>query len=131
MDSRFTIPHGLLYRGWLKCTKARGKEKIMVTEGAQDTFAACPREGEGIGTMKGVGRIYQQAFVDTYSKVAFAKLYTDKTPITSADLLNDRVVPFFDEQDSPTSHDTSTRCQTEPWLVQPIQSFPVISAHFT
>ena len=49
--------------------------------------------------MKGVGRIYQQTFVDTYSKVAFAKLYTTKTPITSADLLNDQVLPFFAEQD--------------------------------
>ena len=58
--------------------------------GAQDTFY--------VGTMKGVGRIYQQTFVDTYSKVAFAKLYDRKTPITAADLLNDRVVPFFDDQ---------------------------------
>jgi hypothetical protein len=49
--------------------------------------------------MKGVGRIYQQTFVDTYSKVAFAKLYDRKTPITAADLLNDRVVPFFDEKE--------------------------------
>lgn len=30
--------------------------------------------------MKGVGRIYQQTLVDTYAKVAFAKLYTNKTP---------------------------------------------------
>ena len=44
-----------------------------------------------------MGRIYQQTFIDTYSKVAFAKLYDRKTPITAADLLNDRVVPFFDE----------------------------------
>lgn len=51
-----------------------------------------------IGTLKGVGRIYQQTFVDTYSKWAAAKLYTTKTPITSADLLNDRVLPFFTEQ---------------------------------
>jgi len=29
--------------------------------------------------------------------VAFAKLYDRKTPITAADLLNDRAVPFFDE----------------------------------
>lgn len=58
--------------------------------GSQDTFY--------VGTMKGVGRIYQQTFVDTYSKVAFAKLYTTKTPITAADLLNDRVLPFFAEQ---------------------------------
>jgi hypothetical protein len=48
--------------------------------------------------MKGVGRIYQQTFVDTYSKLTFAKLYDRKTPITSADLLNDRVLPFFEEQ---------------------------------
>lgn len=55
--------------------------------GAQDTFY--------VGTLKGVGRIYQQTFIDTYSKVGFAKLYTEKTPVTAADLLNDRVLPFF------------------------------------
>jgi hypothetical protein len=49
--------------------------------------------------MKGVGRIYQQTFIATYSKVAFAKLYDRKMPITAADLLNDRVVPFFDEKE--------------------------------
>jgi transposase InsO family protein len=59
--------------------------------GAQDTFY--------VGTLKGVGRIYQQTFIDTYAKVAFAKLYDRKTPITAADLLNDRVLPFFDEYD--------------------------------
>jgi transposase InsO family protein len=58
--------------------------------GSQDTFY--------VGHLKGVGRIYQQTFVDTYSKVAFCKLYTAKTPLTAADLLNDRVLPFFDEQ---------------------------------
>ncbi len=57
--------------------------------GAQDTFY--------VDTMKGVGRIYQQTFIDTYAKVGFAKLYDRKTPITAADLLNDRVIPFFDE----------------------------------
>jgi hypothetical protein len=44
--------------------------------GAQDTFY--------VGTLKGVGRIYQQTFIDTYRKVAFAKLYDRKTPITAA-----------------------------------------------
>jgi len=58
--------------------------------GSQDTFY--------VGNMKGVGRIYQQTFVDTYAKVAFAKLYTTKTPLAAADLLNDRVLPFFHEQ---------------------------------
>ena len=61
--------------------------------GSQDTFY--------VGTFKGVGRVYQQTFVDTYSKVAFAKLYTTKTPITAADLLNDKVLPFFTEQQLP------------------------------
>jgi transposase InsO family protein len=51
-----------------------------------------------VGSIKGVGRIYQQTFIDTYSRVATAKLYTEKTAITAADLLNDRVVPFFEEQ---------------------------------
>jgi len=59
--------------------------------GAQDTFY--------VGTLKGVGRIYQQTFIDTYAKVAFAKLYDRKTPITAADLLNDRVLPFYEEHD--------------------------------
>jgi transposase InsO family protein len=58
--------------------------------GAQDTYF--------VGTMKGVGRIYQQTFIDTYSRVALAKLYTEKTAITAADMLNDKVIPFFDEQ---------------------------------
>jgi transposase InsO family protein len=57
--------------------------------GSQDTFY--------VGTFKGVGRVYQQTYVDTYSKVAFAKLYTTKTPITAADLLNDKVLPFFQD----------------------------------
>ena len=57
---------------------------------AQDTFY--------VGTLKGVGRVYQQTVIDTYSKVGFAKLYTSKTQITAADMLNDRVLPFFDAQ---------------------------------
>ena len=50
-----------------------------------------------VGTLKGVGRIYQQTFIDTYAKVGMAKLYDRKTPLTAADLLNDRVIPFYDE----------------------------------
>lgn len=61
--------------------------------GAQDTFY--------VGNLKGVGRIYQQTFIDTYSKVVQCKLYTTKTPITAADLLNDRVLPFYESHDLP------------------------------
>lgn len=59
--------------------------------GAQDTYY--------VGTMKGVGRIYQQTFIDTYSRVAFAKLYTEKTAITAAHMLNEVVLPWFNEQE--------------------------------
>jgi transposase InsO family protein len=61
--------------------------------GAQDTFY--------VGTLKGVGRVYQQTFIDTYTKVGFAQLYDRKTPITAADLLNDRVIPFYEAHDVP------------------------------
>jgi len=60
---------------------------------AQDTYY--------VGIIKGVGRIYQQTVIDTYSRVAFAKLYTSKHAITSADVLNDRVIPFFDSFEIP------------------------------
>jgi transposase InsO family protein len=58
--------------------------------GAQDTYY--------VGTLKGVGRIYQQTFIDTYSKVAFAKLYDRKNALVAADILNDRVLPFYEAQ---------------------------------
>lgn len=61
--------------------------------GAQDTYF--------VGTIKGVGRIYQQTFIDTYAKVPFAKLYNQKTALVAADMLNDRVMPFYDEAEIP------------------------------
>jgi len=61
--------------------------------GAQDTFY--------VGTLKGVGRIYQQTFIDTYTKVAFAKVYDRKNALVAADLLNDRVLPFFEGAEVP------------------------------
>jgi transposase InsO family protein len=61
--------------------------------GTQDTYY--------VGTIKSVGRIYQQTFLDTYSKIAFTKLYDRKNALVAADLLNDRVLPFFEEHDIP------------------------------
>jgi transposase InsO family protein len=61
--------------------------------GAQDTYY--------VGTIKGVGRIYQQTFVDTYTKVALAKVYDRKNALVAADMLNDRVLPFFEEMGIP------------------------------
>lgn len=64
-----------LYPGYLLC---------------QDTFY--------VGTLKGVGRLYLQAVVDTYSSFAFAKLYTAKLAITAADVVYDRVLPFYESE---------------------------------
>ena len=61
--------------------------------GAQDTYF--------VGKIKGIGSIYSQVFIDTYSRVAFAKLYTEKTAITAADMLNDQVLPWFEQQQVP------------------------------
>lgn len=61
--------------------------------GAQDTFY--------VGTLKGVGRIYQQTFIDTYCKVSFAKLYDRKNALVAADLLNDKVLPFYEDHEIP------------------------------
>ncbi len=59
----------------------------------QDTFY--------VGYLKGVGRVYQQTVIDTYSRVSFAKLYTAKVAVIAADVLNDRVLPFFEQQNVP------------------------------
>lgn len=58
--------------------------------GAQDTYY--------VGNIKGVGRIYQQTFIDTYTKVAIIKLYDRKNALVAADTLNDRVVPWFEDK---------------------------------
>ena len=63
-----------LYSGYLLC---------------QDTFL--------VGTLKGIGRVYLQAVVDTYGSFAFGKLYTSKFPETAVDILYDRVLPFYKE----------------------------------
>ena len=60
---------------------------------AQDTYY--------VGTIKGVGRIYQQTVIDTYSKNVFAKLYDRKNALVAADTLNDRVVPFYEQHELP------------------------------
>jgi transposase InsO family protein len=58
--------------------------------GAQDTYY--------VGYIKGVGKIYQQTFIDTYTRVAFAKVYDRKNALVASDMLNDKVLPFYQEQ---------------------------------
>ena len=58
--------------------------------GAQDTYY--------VGTFKGIGRVYEQTFIDTYTRVAMVNLYTEKTAVTAAHMLNSTVIPWFAEQ---------------------------------
>jgi len=59
----------------------------------QDTFY--------VGYIKGIGKIYQQTGIDTYSNTGFAKVYIEKTALTAADFMNDKVLPFFDSHNLP------------------------------
>lgn len=61
--------------------------------GCQDTYY--------VGNFKGIGKVYSQVFIDSYTRVADAKLYTDKTALTAADMLNDRVLPWYESQQIP------------------------------
>lgn len=98
LEAKVAQEHIVLTEDQLKALEKAKEEKEAHGEietehpgylGAQDTFY--------IGTLKGVGRIYQQTFIDTYAKVAMAKLYDRKNALVAADLLNDRVLPFFEE----------------------------------
>ena len=88
----------VLTEGQLKAMEKAKEEKVAKGEietrhpgylGSQDTYY--------VGYIKGVGKIYQQTFVDTYSKVAFAQLSDRKNALVATYLLNSKVVPFFDE----------------------------------
>lgn len=63
---------------------------------SQDTFM--------VGALKGIGRIYLQAVIDTYGSFGFAKLYTSKQAETAVDILYDRVLPFYEEQGITVEH---------------------------
>jgi transposase InsO family protein len=96
-----------------KLEEKAAEEGIVYTEAQLVALESAKREREShpgylisqdtfyVGYLKGVGRIYQQTVIDTYSSVTFAKVYTAKIPVTAADLLNDRVLPFFENQGIP------------------------------
>ncbi len=61
--------------------------------GCQDTYY--------VGNFKGIDKVYSQVFIDSYTRVTDAKLYTDKTALTATDMLNDRVLPWYESQQIP------------------------------
>jgi hypothetical protein len=92
----------LLTETQLKALEKAKEEKTAMGEIETEHVGYLGSQGTYyVGTIKGVGRIYQQTFIDTYSAVGFAKLYTTKHSINAADMLNDRVIPYFEEQGAP------------------------------
>ena len=102
LEAKAAQEHLILTEDQVRALERAREEKVAHGEietehpgylGAQDTYY--------VGTIKSIGRIYQQTFIDTYAKVAFAKLYDRKNALVAADMLNDRVVPFYEEHDVP------------------------------
>src|SRR5215472_7194532 len=98
LSTKAAQEHFILTEAQVQAMERAREEKVARGEietehpgylGAQDTYY--------VGTIKSVGRIYQQTFIDTYTKVAFAKLYDRKNALVAADTLNDRVLPFYEE----------------------------------
>jgi hypothetical protein len=72
--------------------KAKGKENHIHSYYpgylfCQDTFY--------VATIKGLGRIYQQAGIDAYASFGFAKIYTDKRAVRAINLLKAKVLPIY------------------------------------
>jgi transposase InsO family protein len=102
LEAKSAQENWILTEGQLKALEKAKEEKEAHGEietahpgylGAQDTFY--------VGTLKGVGRLYQQTFIDTYTKVAHVKLYDRKNALVAADMLNDKVLPWFEAQEVP------------------------------
>jgi transposase InsO family protein len=100
LEAKAAQEHLILTEDQLRALERSREDKVAHGEietehpgylGAQDTYY--------VGTIKSIGRIYQQTFIDTYAKVAFAKLYDRKNALVAADTLNDRVLPFYEEHD--------------------------------
>lgn len=53
-----------------------------------------------VGSLKGVGRVYLQSVIDCHSRYAWGRLYTSKLPLTAVHVLNEDVLPFFEEHEA-------------------------------
>lgn len=87
----------------LQRAQTRNQDPEAHVESARPGYLLC-QDTYYVGTIKGVGRIYLQSVVDAFCSLAFGKLYLSKLPMTAVDVLNDRVLPFYDTQGVPVEH---------------------------
>lgn len=53
-----------------------------------------------VGHLKGVGKVYLQSVIDCFSRYAWGRLYTSKLPVTAVHVMNNDVLPTFEEHDA-------------------------------
>lgn len=98
----------------LRLERSQGERKIELTESQikllerfspefRDRHIEAPFTGAlvgvdtfFVGAMKGIGKIYLQTAIDCHSRYAWARMYTNKMPVTAVHLLNTDVLPTFE-----------------------------------
>ena len=70
-------------------SRASGRVELL----SADTFM--------VGTLKGIGRVYLHAVVDTFGSYAFGFLHVSKQPEAAVAVLHNDVVPFYARLDLP------------------------------
>lgn len=83
--------------------RGRTQDPEQHVEAPHSGFLLC-QDTYFVGTIKGVGKIYMQSVVDAHCSFGFAKLYLSKLPMTAVDVLDDRVLPFYEEHDAGVEH---------------------------
>lgn len=78
----------------LECFSPEYRERHIGTKHTGDLVAV---DTFFVGTLKGVGRIYLQSVVDCFSRYAWGRLYTTKLTVTVVQVMNEDVLPFFEQ----------------------------------
>lgn len=109
--------HGLLtkHERLLRLEKATAERKLSLTDDqvrllerfspefrerhieAPHTGALVAVDTFFVGVLKGVGKVYLQTAIDCASRYAWARLYSNKLPVTAVQLLNNDVLPTFEQ----------------------------------
>jgi len=95
------LRHGLQTRRMR--TRARAAPRLPGQLAAQDSLA--------VGHMGALGEVSQQTFLDTATRLVFARVYPARSPEAAADLLATRVLPFFDGHGVPLRRVLTDRSQ--------------------